>query len=74
MNSKSPFIVGKCERYCSIVEEQMRTKERLLHYYERDGPLVAEFKRSAADKKQQKRIELRTFAAMRKTLDYLFNR
>lgn len=70
----SLYVVGKCERYCSTSEEKLRRSENLLHYYEKDAPLVAEFKRSAADKKQQKSEELRTYAAMRKTLDYLFNR
>lgn len=66
--------VGNCERMCSMSEEKLRKAENLLHYYEKNGPLVAEFKRSAADKKQQRPDELRTFAAMEKTLDYLFNR
>jgi thiamine kinase-like enzyme len=67
-------VVGKCERYCSSSEEKLRRSENLLHFYEKDGPLVAEFQRSAADKKQQKPDELRTYAAMRKTLDHLINR
>lgn len=74
MKMSSLYAVGKCERYCSTSEEKLRRAENLLHYYERDGPLVAEFQRSAADKRQQKQDELRTYAAMRKTLDYLFSR
>lgn len=74
MNEGSPYVVGTCERMCSTDEEKLRRSENLLHYYEKDGPLVAEFKRSAADKKQQRPNELRTYAAMQKTLNYLINR
>ena len=68
------FIVGKCERLCSLSEEKLRKTENLLNFFERDGPLVAEFKRSAADRRQAKPEELRTFSALKKSLDYLITR
>lgn len=72
--SENSFIVGKCERLCSLSEEKLRKSENLLNYYERNGTLVAEFKRSAADRRQARPEELRTFSALRKTLDYLITR
>lgn len=72
--SENIFVVGKCERLCSLSEEKLRKTENLLNFYERNGPLVAEFKRSAADRRQAKSEELRTFGALKKTLDYLITR
>ena len=72
--NENVFIVGKCERLCSLSEEKLRKTENLLNFFERVGPLVAEFKRSAADRRQAKPEELRTFSALKKSLDYLITR
>lgn len=73
MNSNAKFIVGTCEAMCPPQEIAMRRKNRLVHYFEQ-RTLVKEFSRSAADKKEAKSSELRTFGALNTTLDYLFNK
>jgi SAC3 domain-containing protein 1 len=75
-NEENLFVIGKCERMCSLAEEKLREKENLLHFYEKqeDKSVIAEFKRSAADKSLAKPDELRTFEALRNTLNYLINR
>lgn len=72
--NENSFLVGKCDRFCSLAEEKLRKKENLLNFYEKKyGIVVAEFKRSAADSKRNP-DELRTFNALKKSLEYLFNR
>lgn len=73
MNSNSKFIFGTCEAMCPPEEIAMRRKNRLLHYFEQKT-LVKEFSRSAADKKEAKSSELRTFGALQTTINYLINK
>jgi SAC3 domain-containing protein 1 len=70
----SNYIIGTCEAMCPATEIELRTRNRLVHFYERDKVFVKEFSRSSADKKLAKPSELRTFGALRQTLDYLFNK
>lgn len=48
-----------------------RTKERLLHYFERDQVLVKEFARSAAGIRTPRPKDLRSPAALQRTIEYL---
>lgn len=66
------YIVGTCEAMCPASEITLRKKNNLIHYFERSA-FVKEFSRSAADKRGARPSDLRTFSALRKTLDYLFN-
>jgi hypothetical protein len=67
------YIVGTCEQMCPESEITLRKKNRLVHFYE-SNVFVKEFSRSAADKRAQSPKDLRTFSALQKTLDYLFNK
>ncbi|CRL06418.1 CLUMA_CG019518, isoform A [Clunio marinus] len=67
------YIVGTCETMCPVSEVNLRKKNNLVHYFERIE-FVKEFSRSAADKRQSKASDLRTFGALKKTLEYLFSR
>lgn len=73
MNDQNSFIVGTCREMCSIDEIKFRKSRNLIHYYEKNGTLVKEFSRSAADKKLDKPENLRTARALHTTLGYLFN-
>lgn len=73
MNSNSNFIIGTCEAMCPPEETAMRRKNRLVHFFEQ-RTLVKEYSRSAADKKESKPSELRTFGALKTTIEYLFNK
>ncbi|XP_017085279.1 SAC3 domain-containing protein 1 isoform X2 [Drosophila eugracilis] len=71
-------VRGSCESFCPDGEAKMRIREKLLHYYElkngqknTPGVLVKEFTRSAADVKMPLPKEMRTEAALTKTVEYL---
>ncbi|XP_052846800.1 SAC3 domain-containing protein 1 isoform X1 [Drosophila gunungcola] len=71
-------VRGSCERFCPDGEAKMRIREKLLHYFElkngqknTPGVLVKEFTRSAADAKMPLPQEMRTEAALTKTVEYL---
>ncbi|XP_065089186.1 SAC3 domain-containing protein 1 [Ochlerotatus camptorhynchus] len=74
------FIRGSCETMCPKSEIEMRTRERMLHFYElkpgsRTEPIerlvVKEFARSAAGVKRPKHWEIRTVKALIRTVEYL---
>lgn len=67
------YVVGSCEDMCPASEIALRTKNNLVHFYERKF-LVKEFSRSAADKRKAVSSDLRTFNALQNTLEYLFNK
>ncbi|XP_037718056.1 SAC3 domain-containing protein 1 [Drosophila subpulchrella] len=71
-------VQGSCESFCPAGEAKMRIREKLLHYFElkngqknTPGVLVKEFTRSAADVKMPLPKEMRTEAALVKTVEYL---
>lgn len=69
------YIIGTCEELCPQSEVKLRKNQKLLHYYEISNKLlVKEFSRSAADKKQAKAENLRSFKALRLTNEYLFSK
>ncbi|EAT43228.1 AAEL005326-PA [Aedes aegypti] len=74
------FIRGSCESMCPKAEIEMRTREKMLHFYElkpgsRTEPVerlvVKEFARSAAGVRRPKHWEIRTVAALKRTVEYL---
>ncbi|XP_062540651.1 SAC3 domain-containing protein 1 [Armigeres subalbatus] len=74
------FIRGSCETMCPQAEIDLRTREKILHFYElkpgsRTEPdkrlVVKEFARSAAGVKHPKHWELRTVNALKRTVKYL---
>ncbi|XP_055911980.1 SAC3 domain-containing protein 1 [Eupeodes corollae] len=72
------FVQGTCEEMCPDQEVKLRTKERLLHFYECKpgqknvpGILVKSFSRSAAGIKIPRRKDLRTQRALNQTVEYL---
>lgn len=71
MNKIDIYISGTCEDMCPIREVNQRTRERLVHYYEKNRCFVKEFNRSAAGRVQPKPEELRTKRALVKTVQYL---
>lgn len=73
MIHRDDYVVGTCEEMCPPSEIALRKKNNLVHFYEQKY-LVKEFSRSAADKRKATPNELRTFSALQKTLDYLFNK
>ena len=75
MNEK--YMVGTCEEMCSASEIALRKINRLVHFYEISSSnfiFIKEFSRSAADKKNEHPKDLRTFGALKKTLEFLFNK
>ncbi|XP_016990170.2 SAC3 domain-containing protein 1 [Drosophila rhopaloa] len=71
-------VRGSCESFCPDGEAKMRVREKLLNYFElkngqknTPGVLVKEFTRSAADAKMPLPKEMRTEAALTKTVEYL---
>lgn len=71
--NENDFIIGKCELMCPPEEVELRKRNKLVHFFEHKV-FVKEFSRSAADKRMSSPKSLRTFGALQKTLDYLFNR
>ncbi|KXJ74575.1 hypothetical protein RP20_CCG013375 [Aedes albopictus] len=74
------FIRGSCESMCPKAEIDMRTRERMLHFYElkpgsRTEPVqrlvVKEFARSAAGVRRPKHWEVRTVGCLKRTVEYL---
>ncbi|XP_055843346.1 germinal-center associated nuclear protein [Episyrphus balteatus] len=72
------FVQGTCEEMCPEQEVKLRTKERLLHFYECKpgqknvpGILVKSFSRSAAGIKIPRKKDLRTQRSLNKTVEYL---
>lgn len=76
MNERSDsYIIGDCDLMCPLSEAEMRKKNKLVHFYECEHKvLIKEFSRSAADKRCSEPCDLRTFGALKKTLDFLFNK
>lgn len=72
--SVNEYIVGTCDSMCPPSEIELRKRNKLVHFYEQQNVFVKEFSRSSADKKLAKSCDLRTFGALQKTLDYLFNK
>lgn len=73
--SESDYIVGICDSMCPVSEAKMRKENKLVHFFEhKNKVLVMEFSRSAADKRCARPCDLRTFSALQKTLDFLFNK
>lgn len=70
----SDFIVGTCEAMCPLAEIVLRKNNKLVHIFEKDEFYITEFSRSAADRPRPKKSDLRTFEAMQKTLEYMFNK
>ncbi|XP_058830888.1 germinal-center associated nuclear protein [Topomyia yanbarensis] len=77
------FLRGSCDAMCPKSEIDLRTKEKLLHFYElrpdsKTEPdpfrMVKEFSRSAAGVKQPKHWEIRTAKALKKTVTYLLTK
>lgn len=69
------IIVGTCETLCPSSEIDIRKRNKLVHFYEsKYNIFIKEFSRSAADKDFPNPENLRTFGAMRKTVDFLFTR
>ena len=68
------YIVGTCEEMCPASETALRKMHSLVHFYEKNSSFIKEFSRSAADKKNEHAKDLRTFSAMQKTLEFLFNK
>jgi NAD-dependent DNA ligase len=66
------YYKGECQQFCPAVEVQMRMKERLVHFYERNGMMVTEFKRSCPGQKIL-RAELRTEETLQKCVQYLLS-
>jgi SAC3/GANP family len=71
--NETGYVVGTCEDMCPASEVAMRTRNKLVHFYEH-SVMLKEFSRSAADKKSMKAEDLRTFKALQRTLDHLFNK
>lgn len=67
------YIVGTCVKMCPSSEVELRKTNRLVHFYESKF-LVKEFSRSAADKRRPDPCDIRTFEALKATLEYLFNK
>lgn len=65
------YIVGTCFRMCPLAEERKRTREKLVHFYEKGGIFVKEFTRSAAGTSIQSPSDLRTEEALLETVKYL---
>jgi hypothetical protein len=75
MDKDHNIVRGKCEDLCPSNEVNLRKNNNLIHYFEkRYNVFVAEFSRSAADKRMTDSNNLRTFEAMIRTLDFLFTR
>lgn len=71
---KNSYTIGTCTELCSEDEIKLRKTKNLVHYFERKhGMLIKEFTRSAADRKMEKPGNLRTFDALRNTLEFLFD-
>lgn len=66
------YTKGTCEEMCPVSEINLRMRNKLVHYYE-PQKLIAEFQRSSADHRKRLASDLRTFGALHKTLEYLFN-
>jgi hypothetical protein len=66
------YYKGECQQFCPATEVQMRKKERLVHFYERDGIFLKEFKRSCPGQKIL-RSELRTEETLQKCVQYLLS-
>ncbi|KAH8269946.1 hypothetical protein KR018_000197 [Drosophila ironensis] len=71
-------VRGSCNTFCPDKEKKMRIHQRILHFFElkngqknSPGILVKEFTRSAADVKTPKPEDMRTEAALTKTVEYL---
>ncbi|XP_053688480.1 SAC3 domain-containing protein 1 [Sabethes cyaneus] len=75
------FICGKCESMCPKSEIELRTREKLLHFYElrssgarqpsEPSRVVKEFSRSAAGVKRPKETDIRSVQALKRTVKYL---
>uniref|UniRef100_A0A8D8FTS1 SAC3 domain-containing protein 1 n=1 Tax=Culex pipiens TaxID=7175 RepID=A0A8D8FTS1_CULPI len=78
------FIRGSCESMCPKPEIELRTREKLVHFYElkptasghsRSSPdperMVKEFARSAAGMRQPRHWELRTVRTLKRTVRFL---
>lgn len=73
MSKDQNFIQGMCSSMCPIKEVNLRKERNLVHFYEKNGKcFVKEFSRSAADKRIESPENLRTFEALKNTLEYLF--
>jgi hypothetical protein len=58
---------------CPVKEVNLRKDNNLIHFFEKNGKcFVKEFSRSAADKQKESPDNLRTFQALKQTLEYLF--
>ncbi|XP_031640631.1 germinal-center associated nuclear protein [Contarinia nasturtii] len=75
-------IIGICETMCPLNEIKLRTREGLLHFYERkpsrtgeyivdESRVVKEFSRSAAGVQSPKPNNLRTKQCLKRTVEYL---
>lgn len=63
---------GTCTDMCPMSEIKKRTRENLVHFYEKNrGIYVKEFCRSAAGQSSQKLFDLRTKEALKETVRYL---
>lgn len=71
--NENDYIIGTCEMMCPRSEIELRKRNKLVHFFEQKV-FVKEFSRSAADKRSSIPSSLRTFSALQKTLDYLFNK
>ncbi|XP_037936149.1 SAC3 domain-containing protein 1 [Teleopsis dalmanni] len=74
----STFVKGTCEKLCPDNETKLRTKEKVLHFYEYSdvkrktpGTLVKCFSRSAAGIKLPTAKDIRTEQCLHRTLAYL---
>ncbi|CAO1327217.1 unnamed protein product [Diamesa tonsa] len=72
--NKCSFSVGTCEALCPKNEVDLREKNNMVHFYERDGLLLKSFSRSAAASDYTNPKNLRTFQALRKSEFHLFNK
>ena len=70
--NENHYNIGTCEMMCPPSEVELRKKNKLVHFFERKV-FVKEFTRSSAGSNQSP-SSLRTFSALQKTLDYLFNK
>jgi len=72
--TENNYIIGTCKEKCPLKEIKLRKSRNLMHYYEKSyGKFIKEFTRSAADRKMEQPENLRTFDALKNTLEYLFN-
>ncbi|XP_055626719.1 SAC3 domain-containing protein 1 [Toxorhynchites rutilus septentrionalis] len=76
------YIRGSCDTMCPKSEVEMRTREKLLHFYERKlgsktepdlARVIKEFARSAAGVRQPKHWEIRTVRTLKRTVQYLLS-